>query len=423
MVARRKRPKSRGPYWRKQRDGSKPRAWGDFRFLGGKREPLCAPGESFATTSEVEAASLYATRLAELSTGVPATDNAKRQGTMSYAVADYVRHRRAGSKATANWLRQSEIFLGRAVAYFGPDRRLRAISPDDVAGWVVHLRGQDSGRGSRFSEETIRKHVHALPGLFRRAQRAGWVPLGYDPVAMLEADELPTPAESPNVWLEVHDAAKLIEAARTYRPGKNEPGMHLAYPVIATFLLTGGRADEVLGLDLNDILFDRKLIAFRPNRWRRGKKGKTTGAERMVPLWPQLEGILRDYLQGPHLDLRLRRDPGLTLLFPSSETGGRIVDIRKMIDRVARRAGLPEGIYRATAFRKTYASARLQTLDHGAPVAPRTVQGELGHRSGDMIEQVYGRLGTVRHRSEVVEYRAEAVMPERVPIGATMADG
>lgn len=119
-----------------------------------------------------------------------------------------------------------------------------------------------------------------------------------------------------------------------------------------------------------------------------------------------LERILREYLQGRHLELRLQRDPGLTLLFPSSETGGRIrCDIRKMIDRVAGRAGLPAGIYRATALRKTSASARLQTLDNGAPVAPRTVQGELGHRSGDMIEAVYGRLGTVRHRSDVVEYR------------------
>jgi hypothetical protein len=53
---------------------------------------------------------------------------------------------------------------------------------------------------------------------------------------------------------------------------------------------------------------------------------------------------------------------------------------------------------------------------NGAPVAPRTGQGELGHRSGDMIEQVDGRLGTVRHRSESVEYRVEEVAPPLVPV-------
>jgi hypothetical protein len=36
-----------------------------------------------------------------------------------------------------------------------------------------------------------------------------------------------------------------------------------------------------------------------------------------------------------------------------------------------------------------------------------TVARELGHSSTDMVEQVYAHLGTVRHRSEQVEYRVE----------------
>lgn len=77
---------------------------------------------------------------------------------------------------------------------------------------------------------------------------------------------------------------------------------------------------------------------------------------------------------------------------------------------------------RATAFRKTFASARLQTLDTGAPVAMWTIARELGHKSLDMIEKVYDRLGTVRHRSDVVEYRVEVVTPALRPVGALMAD-
>ena len=53
-------------------------------------------------------------------------------------------------------------------------------------------------------------------------------------------------------------------------------------------------------------------------------------------------------------------------------------------------------------------------------VVPRTVQGELGHRSGDMIEQVYGRLGSVRHKSEVVEYRVNEAAPAVSPIEAAI---
>jgi integrase len=292
------------------------------------------------------------------------------------------------------------------VKFFGADKQLRAIKARDVAAWITHLRQEVTTRGKGFSEETIRKHVHALSALFTMAQREEWVPQGYNPVSLLTRDERPGRDRSPDKWLEVHEAAALLEAARTYRPGSREPRMILAYPLLATFLLTGGRADEVLGLDLTDLQFNRRQIHFHANQWRRGKKGKTATSDRMVPMWPQLEEILREYLQGVHLELRLRFDT--TLLFPSPDTGGRITDIRKLVDPIARRAGLPTGMYRATAFRKTYATARLQTLDHGAPIAPRTVQGEMGHKDGEMLEKVYGRLGTVRHRSECVEFRLSA---------------
>ena len=70
-------------------------------------------------------------------------------------------------------------------------------------------------------------------------------------------------------------------------------------------------------------------------------------------------------------------------------------------------AGWQDGEIRTRPFRVTYATARLQTLDRGAPVSPWTVEKELGHGSRDMLEEVYGRVGEVRHRSEVVEYRVE----------------
>jgi hypothetical protein len=55
----------------------------------------------------------------------------------------------------------------------------------------------------------------------------------------------------------------------------------------------------------------------------------------------------------------------------------------------------------------TWTAARLQTLDHGAPVSVYTVSRKLGHGSEEMVRRVYAHLGTVRHRSEVVEFRIE----------------
>lgn len=89
------------------------------------------------------------------------------------------------------------------------------------------------------------------------------------------------------------------------------------YPIVATYLLTGGRSREVLGLEVSDVSFDRKTVTFRPNEFRRIK---TKARHRTVPLWPQLEEILQEYVfggSGP-------RAAGL--LFPSPRTGGLIRD-------------------------------------------------------------------------------------------------
>jgi integrase len=149
---------------------------------------------------------------------------------------------------------------------------------------------------------------------------------------------------------------------------------------------------------LDDVSLDRRTITFRPNDWRRLK---TPGSHRVVHLWPQLEEIL-----GPYLAWRMVQRGG-RLVFPSpwSETEAMLTDLRKLLDRVALRAGLRKGELRTKAFRHTYCAARLQTLDQGAPVSTYTVARELGHESEAMVRKVYAHLGTIRHRSEVVEYR------------------
>src|SRR5258708_4608600 len=57
--------------------------------------------------------------------------------------------------------------------------------------------------------------------------------------------------------------------------------------------------------------------------------------------------------------------------------------------------------------RHTYCAARLQSLDDGATVGVYTVAKEMGHGGEAMVRCVYGHLGEVRHRAEVVEYRVE----------------
>jgi len=50
-------------------------------------------------------------------------------------------------------------------------------------------------------------------------------------------------------------------------------------------------------------------------------------------------------------------------------------------------------------------------------VSPYTVGKELGHGGDALVRRVYGHLGAVRHRADVVEYRVEqhaGVLSERL---------
>lgn len=91
-------------------------------------------------------------------------------------------------------------------------------------------------------------------------------------------------------------------------------------------------------------------------------------------------------------------------------TGKMLTEFRKTLDAVAVTADWKPGEIRTGLFRKTYCAARLQTLDNGAPASEFTVTREMGHSSPALMRRIYGQLGTVRHRSEVVEYRVRQHM-------------
>ena len=84
-----------------------------------------------------------------------------------------------------------------------------------------------------------------------------------------------------------------------------------------------------------------------------------------------------------------------------------ITDLRRTLDAVGERAGFEAGEIRSKSFRHTFCAAALQLLDRGAPVSPWTVAKWMGHGGRSLVDRIYGHLGDVRHRAEVVEYRVE----------------
>lgn len=243
---------------------------------------------------------------------------------------------------------------------------------------------------------TVRAYLNSLSNLYRRAASEGFVLPGYNPVAALI--DKPVAQTKEARWLEVTDAARLLEAARVYVPPPGKSAYKHAHPLLASFLLTGGRKSEVLGLEVDDVSFDRRTVTFRPNQFR-GLKSKSS--HRVVTLWPQLEEILRAYVFGGS-------GPRGALLFPSLQSTGEVMldNFDKTLAAIARAAGFPDGFVHLHMLRHTFCSARLTTLDRGHPVSTFVVGKELGHGGDALVRRIYGHVGTIQSRSEVVEYIA-----------------
>jgi integrase len=229
-----------------------------------------------------------------------------------FAASHLVKKKQAG-KVTDAWLKLAQGFLERAVDFLGASRELHMIRVSDVRDWATHLATVKSHGERTLSAGTIRHHLNALSNLYLRAQEEEIVPPGFNPVAAMM--DKPAARQLEARWLEVHDAALLLEAARTIPPKSSELRAEILHPLVATFLLTGGRRAEVLGLEVEDVNFQRATVTFRPNRWRRLK---TATSARVVPLWPQLREILEAYLNSRTARMVLEDAPASPCSSPRS---------------------------------------------------------------------------------------------------------
>ena len=353
--------------------GGNLRYYADLRDIGGGQVALKPPGSSRATTDEIEAHKLLAAKIEEVQGTVPTSGSAR----LKPFVDEFIRQN--PGEVTEQWLHDTELRLLKAVQYFGADRELITVEPKHIREWL-------NKKLSHLSNGTQRHYLHALSGLYRYAQELGVVPVGYNPVAgLFRKPSIVNKRQRTDEFFEIDEAARSLDAARR---------LDLHHELIATYLLTGGRRNEVFGLLVSDIDFENELVRIQPNQHRRLKR---LWSERVVPLWPQLEEILGLYVKG------LDRS-GDELLFPS-QTGEMITDLRKPLGIIAAEAGMPEP--RLTKFRHTYATARLQTTDGGKQISLWTVAKELGHKNVSRIEDTYGHPSHYRPRGEVVEYRID----------------
>jgi len=394
------------------RRGVTGRYYVDLRDLGGEREALVPEGESYATTDEVIALSLAGKKIEELQAKLRGEHfgGLKRIATIGTFSREWIVYRRSfcdkDGFASSRTIKRYEQALRQLFYVIDEDARMDRVTTADAKQALAALSRRRSRSGQTLKASSLRQVLAAMQLIYDHAQDEGVVPMDYNPWrAIRRADRPKPPKTSATDFLEIPEAAALIEACDALDTTR----MPLR-TIVATLLLTGARKDEILGLEVKDVDLRRRVIHIHANRWRKVK----TRDERFVPLWPQLEEELKRYLE--------RSPRGHGLLFPSEDSDERRdvmitainKNLRKARDVAAEKLDGADGAALVAkqvtprSLRPTYCAARLQTLDHGQPVALWTVKKELGHGSMQMIDRVYGRLGVIRHRSGVVEYRLDS---------------
>lgn len=128
-------------------------------------------------------------------------------------------------------------------------------------------------------------------------------------------------------------------------------------------LFTGMRRGELFKLEWRDLDFDRGFILIR------GPKG---GQDAKIPMSEAARALLESH----------PRAPGSAYVFPG-RNGGRRTDIKKTVNRIKRRAGLPEDFRALHGLRHAYASM----LASSGKVDMYTLQKLLTHKSPTMTQR------------------------------------
>jgi len=153
--------------------------------------------------------------------------------------------------------------------------------------------------------------------------------------------------------------------------------------------MTGIRAGELLGLQINDLDFERRMIQVRRSAWYgKTQSPKTTSSVRTVPMPEPLARILQDYVRN------WRPNPGGFLFVTRNNrppSSNNVVEHRlcPILDGLKiQRCGLH-------SFRRTHSS---MLVESGAPVS--AAQAQLGHADPSITLGIYSHvIGDAQRRA------------------------
>ena len=388
------------------------------------------------------------------SAGADITGDSLARLTLGEAVEDHLRRKRTARRQKESTCDRDATALANVRRLLGDSRLLESVTSEDLAVYVTTRLAEPGHRaGTTVAVNTILNELHALSNVYTRLAKRLDRPV-VNPVRRMDKPGAGDPDENPleSGYLQRREAAALLDAAaeldfETNRAreamrlvqraramctrGRSRPdaaqrlldeaeslypaatraplAWHRRVPfaeaLLTTYLHTGGRLDEVLGLDLADLDWSRREVVFRKNRWRGLKRSHCA---RRVPMGPELERVLRHHLAVHAIETGL--------VFPSG-TDAKMHDIQTTFVRCLDRAGLRASdqwsnggdlTRRLTthACRHTYATALLHTSTEvrreadadGSERIERAqrsawdVARRLGHKRSNLVDEVYGHL-------------------------------
>lgn len=222
---------------------------------------------------------------------------------------------------------------------------LETIDTPTIRKYISFLKNE-----KEFKNNTIRRKIHSLSSFFQYLLEQEYIMK--NPMLPIHAPKI---EQTIPVYLSREEIELLLNMPMKY--GKENALRDKC--ILETFVYTGMRRQELLGLNWEDIDFGRQEIVVRKGK---GKK------QRMIPIKEPLVSDLWAYLQ-----TRLPLTNNATFI---SETGNRLspTSVQLMFTKYIKKAGLDGKGYTIHKLRHSFATHMIQ---NGADLI--TVQNILGH--------------------------------------------
>ncbi|MBI3504674.1 MAG: site-specific integrase [Proteobacteria bacterium] len=436
MTKRRSQVKAPRIYQKRRNAAGAPYFYGDFRMLrdvGGKQEALKPVGSTVATTDPSEAQVIFAARLQALhaarearasqppETWVDPTRFPERLGPAFVVHLERLAATGTLARGTIAFYEKCAKTLLRVLG----NVVLSSITASVLSSYVERRRAERNPKtGEGIAARTIRNELHGLSNLIARAiiERVvakspfdGWNDM--PTVDLMEQSFLTR--EQGRLLLAAGEEADARASQRRLEPrvgtigsdgkkvapvGPREHEFHAT--ILATFLYTGGRLQEVLGLAVGDVDLEIGRVTFQDNHFRTLKR---RWHRRQVPIPASMVRRLRRHIARlPDRGTRAALIPGVT--------GQPMVTIKKMLASCAATAGLAHLEFTAHSLRHTFATAMMQTYVEVAKgvFAMRSnwdVAKLLGHRKTLLVDEVYAHWVTHPQYERTLDFEPTKKVP------------